>query len=77
MKERLISWRKDNAIVRVDRPTRIDRARNLGYKAKQGFAVVRVKIRRGGRHKLRPVRGRKPRNMGVTKFSTKKSLQSS
>jgi len=75
MRERLISWRKDDAIVRVDKPTRIDRARNLGYKAKQGFAIVRAKVRRGGRHKLRPVRGRKPRNMGVNKFSAKKSLQ--
>ncbi|MCD6370688.1 MAG: 50S ribosomal protein L15e, partial [Thermoplasmata archaeon] len=33
---RMIQWRKEGAIVRVERPTRIDRARELGYRAKQG-----------------------------------------
>ncbi len=75
MRDRLIQWRRDNSITRIDRPTRIDRARNLGYKAKQGFVMARVEIRRGGRHKLRPTRGRKPKRMGVNKYSTKKSLQ--
>ncbi|MEM5881906.1 MAG: 50S ribosomal protein L15e, partial [Candidatus Aenigmatarchaeota archaeon] len=48
-KERLKQWRKEEAIVRVERPTRLDRARALGYKAKQGFIIVRVRIRKGGR----------------------------
>ena len=35
-RERLIQWRREPSIVRLERPTRIDRARALGYKAKQG-----------------------------------------
>merc|ERR1712202_99911 len=35
------------------RPTRPDKARRLGYKAKQGFCVYRISMRRGGRK--RPV----------------------
>ncbi|HOP09359.1 MAG TPA: 50S ribosomal protein L15e, partial [Candidatus Methanofastidiosa archaeon] len=35
-KRRLPLWNKEEAMVRVERPTRIDRARELGYRAKQG-----------------------------------------
>ncbi|KAA0006200.1 MAG: 50S ribosomal protein L15e, partial [Thermoplasmata archaeon] len=34
--QRLIQWRKEENFLRIDRPTRIDRARSLGYKAKPG-----------------------------------------
>ena len=68
-------WRKEPSIVRVEFPTRLDRARHLGYKAKQGFAVVRVRIRKGGARKIRPVSGRRQRSMGVTKFTRSKSLK--
>jgi len=40
--------------VRLEHPTRLDRARSLGYKAKAGFVVARVRVRRGGRTKTRP-----------------------
>lgn len=46
--EKLIKWRKEPATVRIDRPTRIDRARSLGYKAKQGILVIRQRVDRGG-----------------------------
>jgi len=75
MRSRLIEWRRDSAIKRIERPTRIDRARALGYKAKQGYVVVRVRVRRGGRRKKRPVRGRKSRNLGVNKITPKKSIR--
>jgi len=32
-------WRREGSVVRLEHPTRIDRARNLGYKAKQGIAL--------------------------------------
>ncbi len=48
-KQRLVEWRREPAIVRVDKPTRLDRARSLGYKAKQGYLIVRVRLIRGGR----------------------------
>ena len=40
-----MGWRKINR--RVEKPTRIDRARSLGYKAKPGFVVARAKVRKG------------------------------
>ena len=61
-KERLIAWRREEASTRVERPTRIDRARSLGYKAKQGYVVVRVKLLRGGRQRPRISSGRKSKN---------------
>jgi len=75
MRQRLIEWRKQRAIVRVERPTRLDRARKLGYKAKQGFVIVRVRVRRGGLRKKRPRAGRRPKRMGVKKFKPAKSLR--
>jgi len=73
--ERLQVWRREGTIVRVRRPTRIDRARTLGYKAKQGVVVVRVKVRRGGRRASRYVRGRRTARMGVNKRTMGKSIQ--
>lgn len=74
-KERLIQWNKEEAIVRVERPTRIDRARQIGYKAKKGYVVVRVRIKKGGRNKQRFKGARRPKRMGVRKYTPKKSLQ--
>ncbi|MBT4824566.1 50S ribosomal protein L15e [Candidatus Woesearchaeota archaeon] len=60
-KQRLFIWRREPATVRIERPTRIDRARSLGYKAKPGFIVVRQRLKRGGRMRERPSGGRKPK----------------
>lgn len=73
MKSRAILWRRQPTIVRVDKPTRLDRARSLGYKAKKGFVVVRTRVRRGGRRKPRPVLGRRQKRLGVKKFTPAKS----
>lgn len=73
MKSRVILWRRQPSIVRIEKPTRLDRARGLGYKAKKGFVVVRARVRRGGRRKPRPVLGRRQKRMGVTKFTPAKS----
>jgi len=75
MRQRLIEWRRQPAITRVEKPTRLDRARKLGYKAKQGFIIVRVRVRRGGLRKQRPKSGRRPKRMGVKKFKPAKSLR--
>ncbi len=75
MRQRLIEWRKQPTVVRIERPTRIDRARKLGYKAKQGFVVARTRVRRGGLRKQRPKAGRRPKRMGVAKFKPGKSLR--
>jgi len=46
-------YRQLNVIHRATRPSRPDKARRLGYKAKQGFVIYRIRVRRGGRK--RPV----------------------
>jgi large subunit ribosomal protein L15e len=73
--DRLITWRREPVYTRVDRPTRLDRARSLGYRAKQGYVVVRTRIRRGSLHKHRFTGGRKPRSRGMNKITLDKSLQ--
>jgi len=48
-KAMLMDMRRQSIITRVDKPTRMDRARSLGYKAKTGHVVVRIKIGKGMR----------------------------
>merc|ERR1711906_37227 len=63
---------------RASRPTRPDKARRLGYKAKQGYVIYRTKVRRGGRK--RPIhKGQvygKPRNAGVNSLKFRRSIRS-
>ena len=75
MRHRLVEWRKQRTVTRVERPLRLDRARKLGYKAKQGFVIARTRVRRGGLRKVRPRSGRRPKRMGVHKFKPAKSLR--
>ncbi len=65
--ERLIEWRRSNVVVRVEKPTRLDRARALGYKAKRGFVIVRVRIGRGGRKRPKPKGGRRSKRQTIKK----------
>lgn len=62
--ELLAKWRKSQAIVRTQRPFRLDRARALGYKAKTGFTLVRVRVMRGGRMKPKRRAGRRSKRQG-------------
>lgn len=75
LRQRLIKWRKEPSIVRLAKPTRLNRARSLGYKAKQGFVIVRVRVRRGGLNKPRPNKGRRPKRMGVYGYSPAKGYR--
>ncbi|MCW4053005.1 MAG: 50S ribosomal protein L15e [Candidatus Bathyarchaeota archaeon] len=75
MWQRLIEWRKNPSIVRVEKPTRLDRARKLGYKAKQGLVIARVRVRRAGLRRSRPKSGRTPRRMGSAKYKHHQSLK--
>jgi large subunit ribosomal protein L15e len=74
-RQRMVQWRKQPSTLRIEGPTRLDKARKLGYKAKQGFIVARTKVRRGGLRKLRPRSGRRPKRMGVNKFKPAKNLR--
>lgn len=44
-------YRQLPSITRLTQPSRPDKARRLGYKAKQGYVIYRVRVRRGGRKK--------------------------
>jgi large subunit ribosomal protein L15e len=76
---RVRSWeyRQLPVISRVTRPTRPDKARRLGYKAKQGMVIYRIRVRRGNR-KRQVHNGRtdgKPKNMGVTGLKPSRNKQ--
>jgi len=62
-KERLIQWRKEPVSQRIERPTRLDRARSLGYKAKPGIFMVRQRVNRSRRLRPKFHGGRSPRKM--------------
>ena len=73
--KRLKEWRKQDATVRIKRPTRLDRARSLGYKAKPGIIVVRQRVRRGGRQRPQFKAGRRSKHFGRRKIVTKSYQQ--
>lgn len=62
MRERLIKWRKDNAITRIEHPSNLISARRLGYRAKSGFILVRVRLKRGGKKRPSIKKGRRPKH---------------
>jgi large subunit ribosomal protein L15e len=73
--ERLLSWRREGTVTRLEHPTRLDRARALGFKAKGGFVLVRVRVRRGGQRKREIIAGRRPKHKGINRMTLKKSLR--
>ncbi len=72
---RMIEWRRSRTITRVDKPTRLDRARSLGYKAKQGYVIARARVRRGGLRKHTIKGGRRAKRKGIKKITMAKSIQ--
>ncbi len=70
LRERMIQWRSSPVFTKVEKPLRLDRARSLGYKAKKGFVVVRVRVMRGGHKRSRPNKGRTGKRL-----HTRKNLQ--
>ena len=67
LRERMINWRKGEAFTRVEKPLRLDRARVLGYKAKKGFVIIRVRLKRGGHKRPRPNKGRRSKRLHTRK----------
>jgi len=57
---RLQLWRKEPVIALTDKPTNIAKARSLGYKAKEGYFIVRIRTKKGRRRRPHPMGGRKP-----------------
>lgn len=73
--QRLVEWREQEAAVKVDNPTRLPKARELGYKAKNGFTIARIRIKKGASKRERPSGGRRPKRYGQNRYSSKKSKQ--
>ncbi len=73
--ERLLNWRREHTVTRLEHPTRLDRARAVGYRAKGGFIVVRVRVRRGGQRKRAIIAGRRPKHKGILQMTLAKSLR--
>ncbi len=75
LRTRLIKWRKEGSFVKLEKPTNLARARQLGYKAKQGYVLIRVKLPRGGR--MRPLikKGRRSKHRRRLKILAKNYQQ--
>merc|ERR1712137_1344527 len=69
--------RQLNVVHRASRPSRPDKARRLGYRAKQGYVIYRIRIRRGGRKRPVPKGATygKPTNQGVNSLKNQRSHQ--
>mmetsp|Transcript_2296 Transcript_2296/g.3951 ORF Transcript_2296/g.3951 Transcript_2296/m.3951 type:complete len:205 (-) Transcript_2296:184-798(-) len=76
---RLRTWeyRQLPTIHRCTKPSRPDKAHRMGYKAKQGFCVYRVRVKRGGRKKLvsKGIVYGKPKNQGINKQKMPRNLR--
>jgi large subunit ribosomal protein L15e len=72
---RMATWRREPVNCKIDRPTRLDAARRMGYKAKQGVVIIRTRVRRGGLRKGKIHMKRKPSKMGINKITMAKNTQ--
>ncbi|MAG47834.1 50S ribosomal protein L15e [archaeon] len=71
LRNRMIEWRTSETVVRVEKPTRLDRAHALGYKAKKGYIIVRVRVSKGRRMREKPAGGRRSKHSGRRKVVSK------
>lgn len=71
-------FRQLSSTHRAPRPTRPEKAHQLGYKAKQGYVIYRIRVRRGGRKKPVPKGATygKPVHQGVNQLKFAKNHQS-
>jgi large subunit ribosomal protein L15e len=77
MQQRTIEYRKEKkSVVKVDRPTNLPSAKQVGYKAKQGVFVVRTRVRKGSGVFSRPKNKRRPKRQGQAKLTRRKSIRS-
>jgi len=78
LRVRCWEYRQLNVIHRASRPSRPDKARRLGYKAKQGYLIYRIRVRRGNRKKPVPKGATfgKPVRQGVNHLKFQRSLRS-
>ena len=80
LRVRAWEYRQGKRITKLHRPTRTDKAHKLGYKAKQGYTVCRVAVRRGGRVRRagssKGIVFGKPHNAGINQLKFARNLRS-
>lgn len=78
LRVRAWEYRQLPVIHRLSHPSRPDKARRLGYKAKQGYVAVRVAVRRGGRKRPngKGIVYGKPKHHGINQLKSKRNLRS-
>jgi len=78
LRVRAWEYRQLPKIYRCNKPTRTDKAHQLGYKAKEGYVVYRVAVRRGSRKRPnhKGIVFGKPKNQGINQIKSKRNLQS-
>ena len=77
LRVRCWEYRQLNVVHRASGPARPDKAHRLGYKAKQGYVIYRVRVRRGDRkkHAHKGATYGKPVRQGVNKLKPQRSLR--
>merc|ERR1711998_563809 len=78
MRVRCWEYRQLATIHLASKPSRLDKARAVGFKAKQGYVVYRVRIRRGGRKRAvgKGIVYGKPVHQGIRKLKKTRSHRS-
>merc|ERR1712048_608009 len=78
MRVRCWEYRQLATIHKASKPSRLDKARAVGFKQKQGYAVYRVRIRRGGRKRAvgKGIVYGKPVHQGIRKLKKTRSHRS-
>ena len=78
LRVRAWEYRQGKKVTKLSHPTRTDKAHKLGYKAKQGYCVYRVAVRRGGRKKpvTHGIVHGKPVNSGINHLKFGRNLRS-
>ena len=67
LRQRLNQFRDEPVTIRIEHPTRLDRARSLGYKAKPGFIIIRQSVMRHKRQMPKTRHPRRPKHSSVRK----------
>ncbi len=77
LRVRAWQYRQGKKAQKVARPTRTDKAHKLGYKAKQGYTICRIAVRRGGRKRPngKGIVYGKPKNQGINQIKFARNLR--
>lgn len=78
LRVRAWEYRQLPTVHRLHRPSRPDKARRLGFKSKQGYVIVRVAVRRGGRKRPngKGIVYGKPKHHGINQLKFRRNLRS-